>query len=251
MGKTGQPFKDTFFQRHPHARNVIELFDFLPGVYFYGKDTDHRYFAVNRPVLEEIFGLEEESQLLGRTDMEFQAPALAEAYHAEDRRVMDGGATIPNEVWLVPYASGALRWFVSTKVPIFDASETVIGIAGAMYLIETPEEQAASFRELHPVIQFMEANFASDISMEKMAEMAGLSSTQFNFRFRELLRMSPSDYLLRLRVETARRLLATSQLSLGEIALEVGFYDQSHFTKRFRRVTGLTPRHYRMRFRGS
>jgi transcriptional regulator GlxA family with amidase domain len=46
-------------------------------------------------------------------------------------------------------------------------------------------------------------------------------------------------------VQEAQRLLATTRLSLGEIAAATGFYDQSHFTKRFRKVTGITPSAYR------
>ncbi|MEM9479725.1 MAG: AraC family transcriptional regulator [Verrucomicrobiota bacterium] len=251
MDQIGREFKDAYFRRQPDARNIIDLFEYLPGVYFYAKDANHRYFAVNRLVLEDVFGLESEEDLLGRTDSDFQAPALAEAYHAEDRRVMEQRETIPNEVWLVPHVSGRPRWYVSTKTPVFNAAKEVIGIVGVMYPIQTPEEQAAYFRELLPVIQFMEANYRTDISMEKMTQMAELSSTQFNQRFRLLLRMSPSEFLLRLRVEAARNLLATGQDALGEVAVEVGFYDQSHFTKRFRKVTGMTPRQYRMRFRGA
>ena len=85
--------------------------------------------------------------------------------------------------------------------------------------------------------------------MADMADMARLSRTQFNFRFRELLRMSPSEYILKLRIEIAQKLLNTTDKSIAEIAAEAGFYDQSHFTKRFRRVTGLTPLAYRKQFR--
>jgi len=85
--------------------------------------------------------------------------------------------------------------------------------------------------------------------MKEMAAMAKLSSTQFNARFRELLRMSPSEYIPKLRIEVAQKLLSTSNKSIAETAAEAGFYDQSHFTKRFRRVTGMTPLAYRKQFR--
>ena len=81
-----------------------------------------------------------------------------------------------------------------------------------------------------------------------MAVMAGLSSTQFNKRFRELLRMSPSEYILKLRIEVAQNLLNSSNKSIAEISAEAGFYDQSHFTKRFRKVTGMTPMAFRKEF---
>ena len=60
---------------------------------------------------------------------------------------------------------------------------------------------------------------------------------------------TPREYLLSLRVEAARRLLVTSDTSLAAIATDCGFTDQSHFTKRFQKVTGMTPHQYRDRFR--
>ncbi len=246
---TGKPFKEHFLKKCPQAHSLLELFEYLPAAYFYAKDAKHRYIGVNRLVLTEVFGLESEEDLLGRTDLDFQPPVLAEAYHAEDRRVMQGRATIPSEVWLVPHVNGTPKWYVSTKTPLFDPRDRVIGIAGVMYPIETPEDRTAYFRELAPVIRHIERHYSDQISMAEMAAMANLSSTQFNHRFRKLLRMSPTDYLLKLRTEVAQRLLTTTALSVSEIGLEVGFYDQSHFAKRFRRITGMTPLAYRQRFR--
>lgn len=114
---------------------------------------------------------------------------------------------------------------------------------------QPPALAEAYFRELAPVVAHIEAHFRSELSMKDMAAMAKLSSTQFNARFRELLRMSPSEYILKLRVEIAQKLLSTSNKSLAEIAGEAGFYDQSHFTKRFRKVSGMTPLAYRKQFR--
>ena len=199
--------------------------------------------------MNDVFGLEKEGDLLGKTDLDFQPPVLAEAYHAEDRRVMEARATIPSEVWLVPHVRGTPQWYVSTKTPLFDPDDNVIGIAGVMYPIRTPSDRAAHFRELAPVIRHMEQCFSDNVSMAEMARAAGLSSTHFNQRFRELLRMAPSDYLLKLRTEAAQRLLTQTTLGIGEISAEVGFYDQSHFTKRFRKLTGMTPLAYRRRFR--
>jgi len=84
--------------------------------------------------------------------------------------------------------------------------------------------------------------------MAEMAQLAGLSTTHFNRRFRELLRVSPTEYLRSVRVQAAQSQLANSSRSLSEIATAVGFTDQSHFTRRFREVTGITPAQWRKRF---
>ena len=228
---------------------MIGLFELLPSVCFYAKDSHHRYFAVNRLTLTDVFGLQREEDLLGRTDSEFQPPALAEAYHAEDRRVMDGRKPIPNQVWLVPHVRGTPCWYVSTKTPLFDPDSKVIGIAGVMYPIETSDEQATYFQELLPVVNYIDQNFTQEVSMKEMAAMTNHSATQFNHRFRTILRMSPTEYLLSRRIQHAQRLLTQTTKNIAEIGTTIGFYDQSHFTKRFRRVTGMTPLAYRTRFR--
>lgn len=228
--------------------SFFELFEHLPAAYFYAKDREHRYIYVNQLVLKDVFGRESLEEVVGKTDREFQPPALAEAYHAEDQRVMVGGKGISNQVWLVPHVNGFPRWYVSTKTPLRDEDGSIVGIAGAMYPVRTPADREAYFHELAPVITHIEANYRSDLSMEEMAEMAGLSRTQFNFRFRKLLRMSPSEYLLKLRVEIAQKLLNTTEKSVADIAFEAGFYDQSHFSKRFKKTTGLTPLAYRKQF---
>ncbi|EMI58555.1 AraC family transcriptional regulator [Rhodopirellula sallentina] len=242
-------FAAGFFARQPQAADVIELFRFLPNAYFYAKDAEHRYIAVNHPVLRDVFGLQREDDLLGRTDSDFQPPTLAEAYHQEDRRVMHGGTTIANQVWLVPHIRGTPHWYKSTKTPLRGPDGSVIGLAGVMYPIDTPEEQSQSFRELTPAIRFIEANFTQAVSMKELAELVGLSTTHFNQRFRELLRMTPTQFLLARRVEHARRMLTETEASVSEVSTATGFYDQSHFTKRFRQVTGLTPLAYRKKFR--
>jgi AraC-like DNA-binding protein len=246
---SGEAFLAGFYRQHPGVRSVIGLFEHLPSVLFYAKDVQHRYVAVNRRTLTDVFGLESVDDLLGRTDVDFQPPALAEAYHAEDRRVMESAKAIPNQVWLVPHVRGTPCWYVSSKTPLFAVDDSVIGIAGVMYPIATPEEQASLFLELSPVIRFVEDNYTETVSMKDMAAMAGLSATQFNVRFRSTLRMSPSDYVLSRRIQDAQKRLVESSESIAEIGINVGFVDQSHFTKRFRKITGMTPLAYRKRFR--
>jgi transcriptional regulator GlxA family with amidase domain len=111
--------------------------------------------------------------------------------------------------------------------------------------IETPEEQRTHFGSLQKVIEYVETHFVDEIDAEGLAKLAGLSVPHFNRLFRQVLRLSPMEYVLSLRVQEAQRLLATTRMSLGEIAAATGFYDQSHFTKRFRKVTGVTPSEYR------
>ncbi|MBK1880623.1 AraC family transcriptional regulator [Pelagicoccus mobilis] len=239
------PFQLQFLKDQPVMRSFFELFEYHPSAYFYAKDKDHRYIYVNGLILRDVFGLDSLDKIVGKTDLDFQLPVMARAYHAEDKRVMDGGKTIAEEVWLVPHVKGTPKWYVSTKTPFCDQSGEVLGIIGCMYPLETQSARQAYFAELAPAVAHIEKHFREEISISALAEMSKLSSTQFNFRFRTLLRLSPSEYILKLRIEAAQHLLNSSEKSIADIGFEIGFYDQSHFTKRFRKATGITPLAYR------
>lgn len=241
-------FQKAFMKRCPMASSVMLLFDYLPHVYFYAKDDRGRFVKVNRMFLDN-HGLSNEAEAIGRTDRDFHPPAMAQAYMAEDRRVMAGRKPIPAQVWLVLHHRRTPRWYVSSKIPLFDPRGKVVGIAGAMYLIEEPAEQARHFQELAPVIAFIEANHGQAISMASMAKLAGLSPSHFNRRFQTLLRMTPTQYLLSVRIQAAQRLLVTTRSQIIDVAHRTGFTDQSHLTHRFKRLTGMTPAAYRRQFR--
>lgn len=245
---TGVAFQADFFRRNPGMRALMDLFDCLPDIFFYAKDTNSRFVRVNR-ANQAIYGVDSEVPLLGNTDRDFHPPVLAEAYIAEDQRVLESRKAHLNQTWLVPYLRGPLQWFVSSKTPLIDETGDVVGLAGVMYPIETPEEEQTQFGHVAPAVKYLEKHYAEEVSIAELAALCEISSTHFNRLFRNSLRMSPSDYLLAIRIQHARRLLAVSAKTVAEVAAATGFYDQSHFTKRFREITGMTPREYRSRFK--
>lgn len=240
-------FQREFFGRFPGAFSVMELFESLPDAFFYAKDRESRFIRVNA-AFRASHGASSDEEILGRTDRDFSPPLLAEAYIAEDRRVMAEAKALPGQLWLVFHPKQQPHWYVSTKVPLFDPSGAVIGIAGVMYLIEQPEEQARYFGALQPAMRWMETRYTEPVSMQEMAALTGLSATHFNRRFKQLLRATPTEHLRNIRVRVACRLLSSTPRPISAIALETGFTDQSHFTRCFRKNTGLTPRAYRIRF---
>lgn len=89
------------------------------------------------------------------------------------------------------------------------------------------------------------ANLGNDLSLTELASVVALSPKHFVVLFRATFGITPHQYLLRERIEQAKRLLATQSMSIADIAFSVGFSTQSHFTAAFRKVVGVTPRHYR------
>jgi AraC family transcriptional regulator len=85
----------------------------------------------------------------------------------------------------------------------------------------------------------------NDLSLEALAKESGYSPIHFSRMFRAATGHTPHNYVVRLRVERARQLLANSPRSLSEIALECGFSSHSHMTRTFHELVGTTPSTYR------
>jgi AraC family transcriptional regulator len=100
-------------------------------------------------------------------------------------------------------------------------------------------------RVLRRVDEYIDVHLGKTISLNTLADVAGLSPSHFSRMFRQSKGVSPGDYLSRRRVERTMELLAGTDLSLAEIALAIGFSDQSHCSRSFRKHVGICPREYR------
>jgi AraC family transcriptional regulator len=98
---------------------------------------------------------------------------------------------------------------------------------------------------LRRVVEFMHANMDKQIGLKDLADCAGLSLSHFSFQFRASTNQSPHQYMLRLRIERSKELLADSRLSVLDVGLEVGFRNQQHFATVFRNSVGVPPSVYR------
>ncbi len=237
-----------FFSKNPSLEPVLELMATTPNACFFVKDLQSHYVMCNAMHLA-TYDMTHEEELIGRTAREFFPDLLADAYETNDHQVFGTGESLWNEIWLVPHVRGTPRWFISSKSPLHDLDGEIMGLAGIMHPIATPKDQKTHFQELQRVIEYLESHFVDEVTVDKLAGIAGISVPHFNRRFRQLLRLSPMEYVLSLRIQETQRQLITNNHSIGDIAIATGFFDQSHFTKRFRKTTGMTPLAYRKRFK--
>lgn len=100
-------------------------------------------------------------------------------------------------------------------------------------------------RQLRRVTEFVMAHLDEDVSLEAMAAQADLSAAHFARQFTRAVGESPYRFVVRQRVELARRLLAGPDVPLVQVAFESGFANQSHLTRTFKRHLGVTPGAYR------
>jgi AraC-like DNA-binding protein len=92
---------------------------------------------------------------------------------------------------------------------------------------------------------YIAAHLGEPIGLADIAASTGLTRMHFAAQFKAATGMRPHEYLLRQRIERAKELLAGSQTPLAEVALEVGFKAQAHFTTVFARIVGETPNAWR------
>lgn len=112
-----------------------------------------------------------------------------------------------------------------------------------------PAGPVTQHQKLQTVLAYMRRHYRRKLPLRELGEVASLSPTYLHRVFSETMGESPLDHLNRLRMEAARDLLATSDLSASAVALEVGFENVPYFFTLFRRQTGLTPAAFRERHR--
>ena len=112
----------------------------------------------------------------------------------------------------------------------------------------TPERPAGGEpRAVSRAREYLEECFAGDVSLRGLAHTVGLSRYHLVRVFREAVGLPPHAYLTQVRLRQARKLLAAGE-PIGAVALEVGFVDQSHLTRRFKGAFGVTPGQFARRF---
>ncbi|RRJ96572.1 helix-turn-helix domain-containing protein [Opitutaceae bacterium TAV4] len=95
------------------------------------------------------------------------------------------------------------------------------------------------------VIEHIDENYAEELALESLAQMAGMSLSTFKRAFRTVTGTSPIDYVMQTRLTRACHLLRTSERNITDAALSVGFNDSNYFARVFRQRMGTTPREWR------
>lgn len=95
--------------------------------------------------------------------------------------------------------------------------------------------------------QFCDTTDTKLLTVKRLCEHVAITERTLMRRFNKALRLSPSHYILQTRIEQSKRLLSLSQLSIEQIAYQVGYTDVSNFNRAFKLVTGITPTNYRNR----
>jgi AraC family transcriptional regulator len=99
--------------------------------------------------------------------------------------------------------------------------------------------------QLRRVLDYVECHLEEDLSLSSLAREATMSIFHFSRAFRQSTGQSPYQYVLHRRIEMAKMLLRSGELTVGEISLRTGFVQQNHFARLFQKKTGVTPMDFR------
>ena len=131
--------------------------------------------------------------------------------------------------------------------PVIEGSErlgTVVQIPGLHGRIP-PAQGGLPAYKLRQIIDFIDAHIEQSINLNQLAAVVSISPFHFHREFKRSTGLTPGRYIFETRIKRARTLLCESDLPLAQVAIQVGFADQSHFTAAFRKATSMTPRNYR------
>ena len=218
-----------------------QLVDGVPQVMGSIKDLNDRHVYVNDGFCARL-GLKS-GDVLGHTVRELFGDELADSYSQQDKLVLKTEKPLQNHLELIVRSDGQLGWYVTSKSVIVSVLGEPIGIA--VLSVDLHSQVNSAHAGLARVIAAIRERIELQWRVAQMAEIAGVSSPSLERLARRTLGLPPQQLLQRLRLEHAVMLITQTSMSMGNIAAECGFYDQSSFTRQFRKVLGLTPGAYR------
>jgi AraC family transcriptional regulator len=171
----------------------------------------------------------------------------------------------PNQIELLPQFATADPFIyqigVALKAALFKHSdrsrlyaETLVNTL-ILHLLEHYTTTRPNLREcvagqlpqykLQQVIDYIDAYLDRDLSLQELSHVVQMSPHYFSQLFKQSTGITPHQYVIRCRIERAKDLLRLGKLSIAEIATLVGFVDQSHLHRHFKRLVDVTPKNYR------
>ena len=220
------------------------LFDHLPDVVFSIKDRQGRYVSMSAACVERC-GLNHKRDAIGKTAADLFPGPMASRYAEQDEKVFASGKAIVDNLDLTLFNDGSPGWCVTTKVPLFDAQQSMIGLAVISKDLIEPSRAGFIDAKLAETVDYILAHYSRQLPLEDLAQRAALSVAQFDRRMKRIFQISAGQFIIKTRIDAAAEQLRNSQRTIAEIALNCGFCDQSALTRQFRQLTGLSPSQYR------
>ncbi|WP_201607134.1 helix-turn-helix domain-containing protein [Psychrobacter immobilis] len=224
---------------------LMPLFDTMKNVVFFVKDDQACYRLVSKTLIRRS-GLKNKKALIGLTTEQVFLKSQGKDYLNQDLRVLKEGREIIDKLELHSYASGQLGWCITQKIPVYDVKNHIVAMVGISVDIDEDNERILrKHARLASVDQYVRDNLDQKINIGQLAKLANLSQSQLERTFKAVLNMSPIQFVQKMRLEHAIRLLANHKLTVTQVSLNCGYGDHSAFSRQFKQFTGMSPVNFR------
>jgi AraC-like DNA-binding protein len=226
------------------ASHFHRIFDYIPGVNFFVKDSEGRTMFASSGILQR-YQMRDEKEMLGLTDFDINPDSMAENYVRDDQRLLSGEVKHIERLELWFDRQGLPDWFFVTKLPLLGTRQRPIGIMGVLRRAAEHERKLPLMQTVSSAVTAIRNDYAKTVSLKAVAESCGLTLRNLQRRFQTAFGISPQEFLIKTRVLAA--LLNETSLTAAEIASQCGFVDASSFAEQFKQRTSMTPTEYRAR----
>ncbi len=228
---------------------ALGLFEALPDIMFWMKDLSGTLIFANKAYAHLLRRTPEE--LVGKKDNDLFPTAMANVFQKDDIQVTQTGQAQHNKLEIVTRPEGGIEWRMTSKIPLFNHDDQVIGSAGISRRLEPGEgpQLPTPHGAISDLIDYISNHLNETITIDFLAKKAGMSLSSLERRFREHLGTTPKRYLVQVRMASACDQLLNTTLSIGQIASSLGYQEHASFTRAFVSVMHMSPRAYREFYR--
>jgi AraC-like DNA-binding protein len=219
---------------------LLPMLDVIPNAAIFIKDVQARYVMANLALVQRC-GMK---PLLGKTSAEVFPAQLGPGYTEQDRRVLEQGLVLEDQLELHLYGSREPGWCLTHKRPLYNRNGEIIGLAGISVDLQSASDTHPAYQRLAAVDEHIRAHFNRRVTLGELTRIAGISVAQLERYCKRVFHLTPRQMIQKVRLEHAHRLLHTD-IPITEVALQCGYTDHSAFTRQFKALTGFTPRQYR------
>jgi AraC-like DNA-binding protein len=224
--------------------NVERAFDTLNDIAFFVKDVEGRYVSVNWTMVKRC-GAREKRDIIGRTVMDLFPRVLAEAYMAQDQKVIDRGLPLMKHLELHMYPGRHKGWCITHKFPMLDGENTPIGLIGTSQDLGVKDDVYPAYRQIAHIADHIHARYSENISLADLAAAAGMSISRVERLFQKVFHCSPRQLLVQCRLSAARALIESEpEKKIADVAYDCGYTDHSAFSRQFKSTFGMSPTEY-------
>ena len=239
--------KYDFFLKQIGVKQLISMFDLLSSELFWVKNNEHVFIYANKAFIEHANAKSLEN-IIGKTDFDFSPKHLAKQFIRDDDKIL-AGQQVTERLEMNMNQKGDIAWYATSKRPLFDENNNIIGSYG---ITRHLQKQAMAFSGVDAVkepVDFIRKNYQSHFTIEQLADVAHLSVSALERRFKKYLAKTPKQLINEIRLENSRKLLVETNMPIAQVGDETGFTDHSYFSKQFRLFFGELPSEFRENYR--